>query len=151
LATSTNRDDLPSSAGALQSDRVDRGGTGSTLRDLYVVELDPTAAAVIKATYLGGVGDDILGGLAVNPKEPGVVYLTGTTLSGSATSKKFPVNRDAYQSTASTNAGLPTVAGDGFITALDLTKMELIASTFFGGSKIDLLSDIALDAAGNVY
>ncbi len=158
IATSTSADGLGVSPDALQSNRMDGGGNGSSLRDLYIAELDPTGSTVVKATYLGGVGDDILGGLAVNPNEPGTVYLTGTTFSA-----KFPVTTDAYQSQSNTSADNRTLAGDGFIAKLDLTQMKLVASTYFGGNRElnpatahpspgkDSLTSIAVDLAGNVY
>ena len=157
IATSTSSDGLGVSPDAFQSNRVDGGGNGSNLRDLYITEFDPSGS-LVKATYLGGVGDDILGGLAVNPNQPGIVYLTGTTFSA-----KFPVNTDAYQSQSNTSADDRTVAGDGFIAKLDLTQMKLVASTYFGGNRElnpatahpfpggDSLTSIAVDLTGNVY
>ena len=50
--------------------------------DVYVAQLDPTATGFLAATYLGGSSFiDFAGGLAVNPDQPGVVYLAGATAS----------------------------------------------------------------------
>ena len=148
LATGTFRDDLPVTPGAFQPQNADAFAGFS---DIYVAELDPTALGLIAATYLGGSAVDILGDLAVNPDRPGVVYLTGST-----SSPDFPVNA-AYQPALNLR-GRPfagelggTLAVDGFVTALNLTTMELVASTYFGGSGEERLTDIALDRAGNVY
>ena len=142
LATYTSFDNLPVTAGAFQPQKAD---TSPFIADIYIAELDSTASGLIAATYLGGSGNDFLGDLAVNPDSPGIVFLTGST-----TSTNFPVAA-AFQPTLNPGSRLGATGGDGFITALDLTNMELVASTFFGGSGTDALTDISLDSAGNVY
>ena len=142
LGTYTSRDDFSVTTGAIQPQKAD---TNPFFGDLYIAELDPTASGLIAATYLGGSGDEFLGDLAVKPDRPGIVYLTGNT-----TSADFPVE-EAFQPTLNPGSRLGATGGDGFITVLDLTKMELVASTFFGGGGTDVLTDIALDTAGNVY
>ena len=144
LATGTFRDDLPVTPGALQPQNADAFAGFS---DLYIAELDPAASGLIAATYLGGSAVDVLGDLAINPDRPGVVYLTGST-----SSPDFPVNA-AYQPALNPHVRLGagelggTLGADGFISVLDLTTMELVASTYLGGSGEERLTDIALDRA----
>jgi Beta-propeller repeat len=58
--------------------------------DAYVAKLNPTGSALIYSTYLGGSGDDIGRGIAVDSN--GNAYVTGQT-----SSSNFSVTTNAYQ------------------------------------------------------
>src|SRR5271166_1839163 len=72
---------------------------------MYVVKLDPQAT-VVWATYLGGSGNDIPGGVALDPS--GNIWVAGST-----TSNDLPVTGNAIQS--SFQGG----SNDAFITELN--------------------------------
>ena len=156
LTATTNFEDLFVSDNAFQPQRKGVPHSSDYNYDVYVAMLDPTAAGLLAGTYLGGASIDFAGGIAVNPNQPGVVYLAGATQS-----PDFPL-KNPYQQHLNNSVAAPEGVYDGFITVLDLVDMELVASTFLGGSidrrntayggnGQDVLSDIALDQAGHVY
>ncbi|MCM3541335.1 SBBP repeat-containing protein, partial [Priestia endophytica] len=69
----------------------------------------------------------------------GNVYITGTT--GSA---DFPTTPGAFDTTYNGNE-------DAYVTKLDPTGSMLVYSTYLGGTDLDRVSDIAVDAGGNAY
>ena len=87
-------------------------------------------------SYFGGTGTDTAKGIAVDAG--GNVYVVG----------------DATLSTS-----LPTTAGpfgatgaqDSFVAKFSNDGSTLLYSTYFGGGAADTASDIAVDAAGNIY
>ena len=88
------------------------------------------------SAMLSGESDDDGRGIAVD--KDGFVYVAGWT-----TSEHFPVTD--YRAVAF--AGI----SDGFIAKLDPTGTDLVASVFVGTSQAEMLTDLALDNAGNVY
>ncbi len=85
------------------------------------------------ATYLGGVGSDSPGGIAVD--STGNAYVTGST--GSA---DFP--------TASPRQPASGGGTDAFVTKLNATGSALLYSTYLGGNGADNGRAIAVDATG---
>jgi hypothetical protein len=124
----TNSMDFPTAGTPSQSARAEPN-------DAFVTKLDPNSARVY-STYLGGSGDDIGAGIAVDAA--GNAYVTGNT-----TSTDFPTAGTPSQSA---NAG----HDDAFVTKLDATS-GLVYSTYLGGSGYDYGLGIAVDAAGNAY
>lgn len=110
---------------------------------MYVVKFDPQGNTVF-ATYLGGSGDDVPTGIALDPA--GNIWLTGTTASND-----FPVTPNAIQS--SFQGG----SDDAFITELNSSGTKLLYGTYLGGSNSDSspnyleLGAIVIDGSGNVY
>jgi VCBS repeat-containing protein len=148
VALTTSRDDLPVTAGAFQENKLPivPPGVENLTTDVWLAKLDPTASGLLAATYLGGTGNDSVRSLTVDPHQPGRVYLVGTT-----ESENFPL-KNPFQKHPTPEPPITTESHtDAFITLLDLTKMDLVASTYFGGSRGDFLDDIALDSAGSVY
>ncbi|MEY2541815.1 MAG: hypothetical protein QOI22_1417 [Verrucomicrobiota bacterium] len=110
--------------------------------DAFVAKLDPSlsgVASLLYSTYLGGGGDDIGNGIAVD--SAGNAYVTGTT-----SSTNFPV-LNQYQ------GNQPNT--DAFVTKLDPDASgaaSLLYSTYLGGSGFsDIGNAIAVDSAGNAY
>ncbi len=92
------------------------------------------------ATYLGGQGGYDWGyGIAVDAAGNAIVV-------GETGSPNFPT-RFSLQAFG----GVAGIRGDAFITKLNATGTQLLFSTYFGGSSIDVAQDVALDASGNVY
>jgi len=125
---STLSSNFPVSAAALQAVR-------KSVNDVFVTKLDPTGA-VVYSTFLGGNGDDIGHGVAVDSS--GNAYVAGTT-----SSTNFPV-QGAFQ---------PILRGgtDAFVAKLDPTGSTLVYSTYLGSNTDDTANGIALDASGNAY
>ncbi len=97
--------------------------------DAFVGRLD-TAGNVVYLTYLGGAGDDVALGLAVDTL--GNAYVTGST-----TSTNFPLSAGALQ---------PALAGgsDAFVTKLNPAGNGLVFSTYLGGGADDVGNAIAI-------
>jgi hypothetical protein len=91
---------------------------------------------LIYSTYLGGSGEDLGVGIAVDSS--GNAYVTGET-----NSTDFPMM----------NALQPANGGgfDAFVAKLNPSGSGLVYSTYIGGSGFDSGSGIAVDSAGNAY
>lgn len=102
-----------------------RGG-----KEIFVTKLN-AAGGIAFSTYLGGSGDDVAAGAAVDPS--GSLYLIGTTNS-------------------SNFAGVGGLHGasDALVARLDPTG-ALVSVNYLGGSGHDTGAAITIDAAGSVY
>ncbi len=107
----------------------------STGFDVFVQKFDPTGVLVY-STYLGGNGDDIGRGIAVDSS--GNAYITGWTFSST-----FPT-KNPFQAARST-------APDAFVAVLNSAGSDLIYSTYLGGSGDDRAYAIAVDSSQNAY
>lgn len=99
--------------------------------DAFVAKLDVTGTTLLYAIYVGGFGDDVANGIAVDPS--GNAYITGDTTSGS-----LPL-----LSGVQTNYGGNQ---DGYIAKID-DLGNLVYTTFIGGSELETTLDIAIDPA----
>ncbi len=109
-------------------------------QDVFVTKFDTTKsgnASLVYSTYLGGSGNDIGYGIAVD--NSGNAYVTGHTIS-----TDFPI-LNQYQ----------TGWYDAFVTKIDTTKSgnaSLVYSTYLGGGASDECGyGIAVDNSGNAY
>jgi hypothetical protein len=109
---------------------ADGNANGSAFGDAFVTKLSAAGTTLTYSTYLGGTGDDIGYGLAVDGS--GAIYVAGSTQSST-----FPTTADAY------DPGF-NGASDAFITKLSVTGSTPAHSTFLGGSDSDDVSGIAL-------
>ncbi len=135
---STASTDFPTTAGAFQTAFAGSGPFG--FGDAFVTKLDPTGSALVYSTYLGGSGDDLGSGIAVDAA--GNAYVAG------GASTNFPTTAGAFQTTfASTSA----INLDVFVTKLNPTGSAPVYSTYIGGSGGDSGTGIAVDSAGNAY
>lgn len=131
---STNSPDFPTTNGAFS--RVPAGSW-----DAFVCRVDPLAPTqqqLLFATFLGGEGDDYARTIAVD--SAGVVTVGGQT--GSAT---FPTTPNAFDRS--------NTDGDGFLTRIDPARSgaaQLVYSTFVGGSLLDSVDALFVDASGVV-
>ncbi|HEY3824149.1 MAG TPA: SBBP repeat-containing protein, partial [Bryobacteraceae bacterium] len=114
-------------AGAYQGTNL--GATSNAFVTKY-----SSTGALLYSTYLGGNGQDVAYGIAVDSL--GDTYVTGST-----TSTNFP-RQNAYSAnlTGSTNA---------FVTELNALGNGLMYSTYLGGSGTDIGYGIALDGSGD--
>jgi YVTN family beta-propeller protein len=131
VAGRTSSSDFPTTAGAFQT-------TSAGLTDVFVTKLDPTGAALVYSTYLGGSRDDRGRGIAVGAS--GYAYITGEVESAD-----FPATAGAPQTTLGSTR-------DAFVTKLDPTGSTLVYSTYLGGAtSTERGAAITLDAAGSAY
>src|SRR3989449_1845312 len=123
--------DFPPTAGAFQS-------SSAAGEEAFVTKLNPTGAALVYSTYLGGTNSDVSLGIAVDSL--GQAYVTGRT-----SSANFPTTAGAFQ---------PSFPGGffaAFVTKLNPTGAALVYSTYLGGTGGEQGFSIAVDAAGNAY
>ena len=115
------------------------GGGITAPIDGFVMKL-AAGGTPVYSTYLGGSGNDVVNGIAVDTASPPNAYVTGETAS-----TNFPGTSSS--TIQSTNAG----GDDAFITELNPTGSALVYSTYLGGSSEDLGTGIALDSSANAY
>jgi hypothetical protein len=113
-------------------------GGGAT--DAFVMTLSATGTSVLYSSYLGGSGEDVANGIAVDGNAN--AYLTGLTYSSAA----FPL----------VNAVDPAYggAGDAFFAKVNTNGAgagSLVYSTYLGGSGLDQGNGIAVDSTGMAY
>ncbi|HWP46435.1 MAG TPA: SBBP repeat-containing protein [Candidatus Limnocylindrales bacterium] len=113
-------------------------GGGSSFGDAFVTKLNPAGSALIYSTYLGGNGEDVGRGIAVDIF--GSVYITGET-----SSADFPTKNPLQRKQGS------FLDKDAFIAKLNPAGSALIYSTYLGGKAYDVGRGIAVDMAGNAY
>src|SRR2546426_1062263 len=130
LAGSTSSADFPT----VNPMQPTRGGP-SDLFDAYVAKLDPSGAALVYSTYLGGSADDGASGIAVDTV--GDAFVLGAT-----GSTDFPT----------LNALQPARAGrnDAFVASFDPTG-AIRYSTYLGGSRDEEPFGISVDTSGSAY
>ncbi|MBI4479698.1 MAG: SBBP repeat-containing protein [Acidobacteria bacterium] len=104
--------------------------------DAFVARVSSNGAALTYSTYLGGDGDDIANGIALDSL--GNAYITGTTIS-----TNFPVAK-ALQATF---GGVQ----DGFLTKLSANGASLVYSTYLGGQVYDSADAVAVNSAGEAF
>lgn len=107
------------------------GGGGDT----FVMKLSP-GGQVVYSTFVGGNGDDLATGIAVDVG--GNAYVTGFT-----TSIAFPLAGAIQRA----NAG----KYDVFVYKLNAAGNSLVYSTFLGGAADDRAQGIAVDSSGSAY
>lgn len=124
----TNAADFPTAKPA------QRKHGGST--DVFVTKLSPDGSRILYSTFIGGSGDDVGYGIAVDAA--GNAYITGDT-----SSTDFPVK----------NPEQKNLGGmfDAFALKLSADGSTLLYSTYIGGSQGDRGDAIAVDASGNAY
>lgn len=122
--------DFPTILGAFQADLA-----GAT--DAFVVKLDPSGAALVVSTLLGGEGFDRGNGIAVDAAG-------GAAIAGRTGSTSFPTTEGALQ-TFFRGSDF-----DAFFARFSAAG-TLVHSTYLGGVENDAAFGVALDAAGRAY
>jgi hypothetical protein len=102
----------------------------------FAAKLDSRGSALLYSSYLGGSGEDVGRGIAVDLE--GAAYVTGGT-----SSDDFPTEA-ALQPTAGGG-------GDGFVAKIGRGGRFLAYSTYLGGSGFDVASAIAVDFWGRAH
>ena len=115
---------------------------GATQIDAFVTKWSPDGRQILYSTYLGGSGDDIAMGIAVD--STGSAYVAGMT-----GSLDFPVTKSAFQKTFSG----PSTSFNAFVAKLSPDGSELAYATYLGGSNPQsgfggMTAHLAVDSAG---
>ncbi len=127
VAGGTTSADFPTAGAAFQTSNG--GGV-----DAFVFELNPGGTALTYSTYLGGSGDDVATGIAIDG--------TGSYVVGSTGSANFPTHNPQQSSIAGTL--------NGFVTKLNPAGSALLYSTYLGGGTGDFAAAVAVNS-GNAY
>jgi hypothetical protein len=112
-------------------------GGGNFPSDAFLTKIDATGGSLIYSTFLGGSGDDVGEGVAVDAS--GNAYVVGSTLSTSTFPRVRPLQNFF-------GGGVT----DMFITMFDSTG-NVTFSTYLGGFSNDDAYAIAVDNDGNAY
>jgi len=128
LAGRTRSDDFPRTSGGAQE-------TNNGYYDAFVAKLN-SSLNLLQSTYLGGSGDDYAYAIAIS--STGDVYVAGST-----TSLSFPHTSGGAQRTSGGGS-------DAFVAKLN-SSLNLLQSTYLGGSNYDSASALAISSTGDVY
>jgi len=108
-------------------------------QDAFITVLDPNNAALVYSTYMGGELDD--DGRAIAVGTDGKIYYAAST-----NSTQFPMEGAGYRQTL--QGAVDVVIGVIDITQANAASMPY--STYFGGSDLEEVRGIALDANNQV-
>ena len=132
VAGTTNSTNFPGTGGAAQS------ANGGGVYDGFVALLSSNLSTLVRATYVGGSGEDQA--IVLLPEASGSVLVAGFTAS-----TNFPgTTGGAQPATGSSNDY------DAFVARLSGNLTTLVQATYLGGSLVDEADALALDTAGNV-
>lgn len=104
--------------------------------DVFITKWNSTGSMPIYASYLGGNGDDKIGGPVLDSNG-------GVSLVGSTRSTNFPL----------VNPLQPALRGiqDAYITTIHPLGTSLTFSSYLGGSSLDISLGLVVDATDNLY
>lgn len=126
----TESADLPSTPGALQP-----AGRGA---DLFVARFAPGLGAPRALSYFGGSGAEHELALASDGRGR-------LALGTSSASDDLPIAPGAFAPSRAS-----TFAPDAYLAVLDADLTQVLASTYFGGTGVDGLSDLAFGPSGEL-
>jgi hypothetical protein len=117
-------------------------GTFGGKTDAWVAKLNSSGTSLVYATFLGGSGDERIGGIAVDSS--GNAYVTGTT-----TSKNFPVSAGVFQHDCKLKSD--GTCASAFVTKLNALGTRVLYSSYLGGHGTQSGEGIALNPSGNAF
>ena len=116
--------------------------------DGFVAKLNSSGSAIVYATYIGGIGDDAVTGIAVDAL--GQAYVTGST-----SSPNFFTTPGAFQRSFVGPGFLPltqdVLFGEAFYVQLSADGSTIQYATMLGGTGDEIGTAIALDPSGSVW
>jgi hypothetical protein len=124
----TASNDFPTTGGVFQKTFGTKAGSATL--DAFVLEVNAGGSSLGFSTFLGGNGDDVASGIAIDA--------SGEYVVGSTASTNFPVQ----------NPEQPSIAGssNGFVTKLNTAGSGLVYSTYLGGGDGDFASAVAVNS-----
>lgn len=108
--------------------------------DAWVAKLNSSGTQLIYATFLGGSGDELVGGIAVDSS--GNAYVTGST-----TSKNFPVIAGSFQTACKLKSD--GSCSSAFVIKLNSLGTRALYSSYLGGHGTQDGMCIAVNPSGN--
>ena len=117
-------------------------GTLTGFGNAFVSKISVDGAKLVFSTYIGGSRSDEANALVVDSFDD--VFISGRTHS-----PDFPMT-NPLQAVCNKNAQ-GQCSEDAFLTILDSTGSKLQFSSYFGGSQLDEVRGIAIDAQGAAY
>jgi len=132
IAGDTSSTNFPTTPGAYQREHQ----CGNT-SDVFVAILDSGLSNLLASTLLGGDETEFADAITLD------VY-TNIYVAGNTRSTNFPASAAAFQRNLKG-------WGDGFISKLDNGLVNLLASTYLGGSNYDRVNSVKLDSVGAVF
>jgi hypothetical protein len=114
------------------------GFGGSTTTSGFVVEIGYTGSEIGSQEFGSGTGNTTVAALATD--NSGSAYITGNTTDTGVTFG----TQNAYQGTSGGGS-------DAFLVRIIVAKVELVYSTYLGGSGNDGGTAVAADSSGNAY
>ena len=108
--------------------------------DIFIIRLPNDLSVIEASTFLGGKKDEIPGSIVT--KDLQHIYLSGST-----NSPDFPTTLNAYDTIISNTL---MSNEDAFVCIMDFDLSNLEASTFFGGTNIDIAGEMIIDNSNNV-
>ncbi|MEM7051443.1 MAG: IPTL-CTERM sorting domain-containing protein [Acidobacteriota bacterium] len=124
---------FPVPAGAFQPALAGR-------QDAFLIHLDDTGRNLVAGTFLGGSDDEAASTVALSPS--GEITLAGATFSDD-----FPL----AGSPAPFQSVRRGIASDAWVARLEANASALVYSTYLGGTELEFVLDVDLDAAGNAW
>ena len=141
VAGGTSSSDFPTTPNA-----YDNTYNGNS--DAFISKLNNSLSQLIASTFIGGSYNEVA--LSIKLGNLGNIYIAGST-----SSSDFPTTSNAYDNTCGTDGNCNFNGTDRFfdvfISGLDDSLNQLIASTYLGGSLDDMANSIILDYNENVY
>jgi hypothetical protein len=110
--------------------------------DIFITKMNNDFTDVLASTYIGGSDKEEARGIVVDSN--GNIFVCGAT-----ESSDFPVTMNAFQSQYRGGTEMPYGSGDGFIVKLN-NDLEMVSSTFLGGSGHDFCNSICINSVGNI-
>jgi hypothetical protein len=136
----TGSRDFPTTPGAFQTSCGEQ--PPFSCRDAFVTKLNADGTDLVYSTYLGGIGPESVGGIAVDAS--GNTYVAGSTFAASSfptTPGSFPTRQPGCQG--------QDCRSEPFVTKLNRSGTALVYSTYLTG--FGDTSGLAVDALGHGY
>ena len=114
--------------------------------DAFVAKLSDRGVLAY-STYLGGIGDDIGYGIALD--SAGDAYIAGSTGSAAFNTPVVPLKSALQGSLGGNRGGFGML--DAFVAKVNSCGSALLYSSYLGGTFVDAATSIAVDSHGNAY
>lgn len=142
IAGESNSDNLPDK----NAFQTDHGNNNTDVNDAFIAKFNPNETgndSLLYASLLGGNGEDIARGIAVDAA--GNAYVVGDTASNN-----LAVRAPAGQSLPPLESAFNGGASDGFIAKVDPTNASgansLVSLTYYGGAGRDVINAVTVEA-----
>ncbi|MBI5376066.1 MAG: SBBP repeat-containing protein, partial [Candidatus Schekmanbacteria bacterium] len=129
--------EFPATLGSYHSSYYNNTG------DVFVSKFDNNLSTLLSSTYIGGSSIDEVKDLAIDSS--GNIFIAGYTYS-----TDYPVTSGAFDTAFNTSI-FEGSSSDVFVSKLDNSLSNLLASTYLGGNSFDYGNAIAIDQSGNIY